>query len=238
VLAQETFPLDKLIESITGGATRLTASLTTSLTDDLAKKIVNEAAPVTRNLVNEERNRLADAALQGLPFFVGGAFTAIGTMFLLPPGLRIGKAVGYAASTALLGFGAYSVLSKVSTKAPAQAAPAGPAQAPAPSPAPAAPSLPSLPSIDTAALKAEMSAKIVKDSEPFIRQLVQDERMRLGNALEAGIPFHIAAALSFVGTLFLVPAGMNFLKAAGYSAAATLAGIGFWRTFGEMRSAK
>lgn len=251
MLAQETEPLDKLVESskkilgrITGG---FTTSLTTTLTDELSKKIVKDAEPIVRNLVTEERNRAADAALRGVPFLAGGAFVAIGTTFLVPKERLIFKVLGYAASSALLGFGAYSVLSKISTKAappapapaaPAPAAPTQPAPQPPAAPAPSLPSLPSLPGIDTAALKAEMSVKIVKDAEPFIRALVQEERSRLGSALESAIPFHIAAALGFVGTLFLVPQDKPVFKAAGYSVATALTGIGFWRTFSQMQSAR
>lgn len=258
MLAQE----DKLVEAgkkilskVTGG---FTTSLTTTLTDELSKKIVKDAEPIVRNLVNEERNRVADAALQGIPYLAGGAFAAIGTAFIIPKSLLVGKLAGYAASSALLGFGAYSFFSKISTKASAPPPPPAPTPSttPAPQPVPESkpidtseipgaeklpempktPSLPQLPEVDTAALKAEMSVKIVKDAEPFIRQLVQEERSRLGNALEAGVPFHIAAALSLVGTLFLVPAERPFLKTAGYSAATVLAGIGLWRTFDRMKT--
>lgn len=256
MLAQEEEPLDKLVEAgkkvltkVTGG---FTTSLTTKLTDELSKKIVKDAEPIVRNLVNEERNRAADAALVGIPFLAGGAFVAIGTTFIVPKERLIGKVLGYAASSALLGFGAYSVFSKISTKATAappppvavpQPQPQQPATTPPPAPQqppsmplPAPPSLPTLPGVDTAALKAEMSVKIVKDSEPFIRALVQDERARLGNALEAGVPFHIAATLGLVGTFFLVPTDRPYLKTAGYSITTVLAGIGLWRTFSQMKS--
>jgi len=186
------------------------SGLVSGMTSNLAKQIVQEAEPVVRRIVHDERNRLVEALSGGLPFGAIAAVGYVGTSYLVPDGAGIAKAVGYSASAAALGVGAWLTFRKLTEK-PAE-----------PEAAAASPSGPP-PEIVQQAAKT-----LVQEAEPRIRQIVDEERARAATALQAGLPFAGAAAAAFLATMLLVGSGEKTLKAVGYSATALLLGAGAW----------
>jgi hypothetical protein len=78
-----------------------------------AQALVAEAEPRVRAIVDEERARLAGAAMKGLPFALGALAVFLTTSFLVRDENRIAKAVGYSGSALLLGAGAWTTLSGI-----------------------------------------------------------------------------------------------------------------------------
>ena len=186
------------------------SGLVSGMTSNLAKQIVQEAEPVVRRIVHDERNRLVEALSRGLPFCAIAAVGYVGTSYLVPDGAGIAKAVGYSASAAALGVGAWLTFRKLTEKpAEPEAAAAGPSGPP--------------PEIVQQAAKT-----LVQEAEPRIRQIVDEERARAATALQAGLPFAGAAAAAFLATMLLIGSGEKTLKAVGYSATALLLGAGAW----------
>ena len=58
------------------------------LTDALAKSIVEQAEPATRRVIRDERNRLAEALIGGIPFAAVAAIGATATLYLVKPEAR------------------------------------------------------------------------------------------------------------------------------------------------------
>lgn len=77
-----------------------------------SQAIVSAAEPKIRALVDDERQRIAEAGITALPFAVGAMGAFLCTLFLVDPDNTKVKAVGYAGSTLLLGAGAYFGLQK------------------------------------------------------------------------------------------------------------------------------
>jgi hypothetical protein len=73
---------------------------------------VDAAEPKIRALVDDERRKLADAALMALPFAVASLGAFLSTLFLVDADNKPVKAVGYAGSALLLGAGAWFGLQK------------------------------------------------------------------------------------------------------------------------------
>lgn len=188
-----------------------------SLTGGLAERIVREVEPAFRRVVREERNRFAEALLEGLPFasLAGVAFT--GTAYLVPDKMNLAKTLGYTSSAALLGWGAWTAISKLRETAAPEAAPTPPG--------PLAP-------------YAEQAARaIVNEAEPRIRKIVDEERARLAEAAQVGLPLTVAGAAAFLATLFLVDDKNKALKAVGYTGSTLLAGAGTWLALEKERGA-
>jgi hypothetical protein len=77
-----------------------------------SQAIVDAAEPKIRALVDDERRKLADAALMALPFAVASLGAFLSTLFLVDADNKPVKAVGYAGSALLLGAGAWFGLQK------------------------------------------------------------------------------------------------------------------------------
>lgn len=77
-----------------------------------SQAIVAEAEPKIRAIMDDERERIAQAGIVALPFAVGAAATFLATMFLVDPDNKLVKAAGYAGTTILLGAGAWFALEK------------------------------------------------------------------------------------------------------------------------------
>lgn len=77
-----------------------------------AQAIVTAAEPKIRSIVEDERNRLAQAALEALPLAGVGVATAIGTWILVSDDKKWAKAAGYSAATLITTLGLYFGLSK------------------------------------------------------------------------------------------------------------------------------
>jgi len=183
--------------------------LTSGITSNLARQIVGEAEPAVRGIIRDERNRLAEAVIGGIPFAALAAVGYTATSYLVPEGSKTGKAAGYMASAAALALGGWWTISRLTEKA----------EEPVPPRTPAAP---------PPEIVQQAAAAIVKEAEPRVRQIVADERQRFAAAAQAGLPMAAGSVASFLATMFLVKPENRALKAVGYSAAALLLGAGAW----------
>jgi hypothetical protein len=185
---------------VLGGPRRLgqIGLLTGGLTQDIAQKIVSEAEPATRRIVRDERNRLAEGLMGGLPFAALGGVAFVGTRYLVPEDSGGWKFTGYAASFVSLGVGAWYAFSRITEAAPPQPAGAVPP------------------------LVAEAAQAIVTSADPKIRAIVQEERSRAAAAAEAGLPLAGAGALTLLLSATLVPEDSEMLKVAGYAGSIAL----------------
>lgn len=182
--------------------------ITDLLTGGLAENVVSAAEPAFRRVVREERARVADAVIAGIPFATLSALAFIATRYLVPED-SVAKAVGYTTSTAFLAAAAWWVYDGLSEKAPA---------------APETPSRPSV--LDPVA--ARTAKAMVDQAEPRLRAILDEERTRIATAVQWGVPFWVGGLGTLLATIFLVPEEKKTWKALGYSGAALLAGIGSW----------
>lgn len=188
------------------------------LTDSLAKSIVAQAEPATRRVIRDERNRLAEALIGGLPFAAVSAIAFVGTRYLVPDESKKAKFAGYAGAAAALGGGAWWSFSKLTEST-------GPAAESSAAPSPVA---------DVASQAAKA---IVDQAEPKIRAIVEEERGRISEAAMAGLPLWLASAITFAATAFLVSDGKPVTKTIGYSASAAIATIGAYIALSKETSA-
>lgn len=194
------------------------SQLTSGLTGNLAKQIVGEAEPVIRRLVRDERNRLAESIIGGIPFLAIGAMGYAATRYLVPDGANSAKAAGYIGSAAAAAAGAWWTIYHL-TEIPEQAVPAG------------------QPSGSPPQIVQQAAAELIQAAEPRVRQLVAEERDRLAEATQAGIPLMAGAGAAFLATMFLVGDSQRTLKALGYSASVLLLAAGTWVTAEKTKEA-
>jgi hypothetical protein len=187
-----------------------------NLVDSLARKVVSEAEPVTRQIVKEERSIFAEGLLQGIPFAAGAAIAYVGTFYLIPERLGTGKAIGYGASALLMALGAWQGLKHLTVKTP-----------------PRPPVEPSAldPVVDRAA------QAIVREAEPRIRTMLSEEKTLAASALQTAVPFTIGSGAAFLATLLLVPEDKKWVKILGYSGSAVLLGTGAWVALEKVKGA-
>ena len=178
------------------------------VTGAVAKAIVAEAEPATRRLIRDERTRLAEALIGGIPFAALSAVSFAATSYLVPEKKRGAKFIGYAASAGLLGGGAWWTFSRLSEEAVPAAQPGKPG-----------------PFAGTA---EDAARAIVQEAEPRIKEIVDEERSRIAEALITAVPFWAAATLAAVATMFLVPDGAGMMKTVGYGGAALIYAMGAW----------
>lgn len=175
-----------------------------SLFKDMAKKIVDEAGPQMGQVISEERARIAEALLGGVPFVAGGAALAVLVAKLIPPVLPL-KIGGYLASIGLGGFGIWKSLSSLA-RAPV---------APAPTPVPT----------EIKKYTDEAMAIFMERVQPLVLSILDTERSRLGQVALAGLPWMAGGGALAAVTALLLP-GIAALKAAGYVLSIGLGAIG------------
>lgn len=95
-----------------GAATAPSSGTANAIADNAAKTIVAEAEPKIRQIVDEERSRIAAAGQAGLPFAVGSVATFLATWLLVDDKNNKMKALGYTGSALLMGVGAWVLLEK------------------------------------------------------------------------------------------------------------------------------
>lgn len=188
---------------------RLGQTFTSGITSELARKIVEEAEPATRRIISDERSRLADALIGGIPLAALSAAGFAATTYLIPETMKTGKFIGYIASAAALAGSAFWVVNELREEAPA--APAAPAE-----PGP------------FQGVVTDAAQKIVQEAEPRIRQIVQDEKTRAVEAAKAGLPLAIGSLVALLATIFLVDPEKKALKTLGLTGSAALLGAGAW----------
>ncbi len=177
--------------------------LTGGLSQDIARRIVDEAEPATRRIVRDERNRLAEGLMGGLPLAALSGVAYVGTYYLVPEKRQTLKFAGYAASFVSLGAGAWYAFSKITEVA---------------TPSPTGGSVPPL--------VAEAARSIVDNADPKIRAIVQEERSRAAAAAEVGLPFAAGGALGFLLSATMVPAESPLLKVLAYAGSIGLMALG------------
>jgi hypothetical protein len=176
--------------------------LTGGLTQDIAAKIVASAEPATRAIVRDERNRLAEGLIGGIPFAALSGVAFVGTNYLVPDSKPTWKFIGYAASFLGLGAGAWFTFSRITeTSAPVSAGPAP-------------------------AVVVQAAQAIVDSADPKIRQIVQEERSRISAAAEAGLPYAAGGALALLASATLIPPDESLWKLAGYIGSIGLLSLG------------
>jgi hypothetical protein len=191
-------------------------SLTSKLTDPAIKNIVNQSIPTIRAIISEERNRLADALMAGIPFLAGAAVMASATYYLAPKDGKYQKAAGYGGASIILGSGAVITLMNLkSQEAAAKAAAQG--------------STALDPYIQSA------SQSLVVQAEPRVREIIQEERVRLAGALQEGLPWAAVASIVALASVFLVPDSMPVLKFLGWSGATALCATGTVKSLNGMK---
>lgn len=183
--------------------------LASGLTSSLARSIVAEAEPATRRVIKEERTKFAEALIGGLPWASVSAITALATYYLVKPEPKIVKFLGYGTSAALLGVGSLLAISDL--REPSSGA---------------APKPPGIPGVQSVAEKA--AAAVVAEAEPKIRVIVAEERTRLAEAVQAGLPLAALGALTMIGTLLVVKPEKRLYKVLGYTASTLLVTAGAW----------
>jgi hypothetical protein len=178
-----------------------------------ASAVVSQAEPRVRAIVAEERSRLANGVIQGLPY-MGGALTALlTTQYLLPQDKKFVKGLGYVTSAGLFTIGAWKAFHEIAGKERS---------------APAQPSEGGILSIfgDTA---RQMAQVVVTEAEPKVRAIIDDEKAKLSEAGLATLPFLGISAASFLATAFLIPEDKNTWKFGGYLASAGALLAGLWK---------
>jgi hypothetical protein len=177
--------------------------LTGGLTQDIAAKIVSSAEPATRAIVRDERNRLSEGLIGGIPFAALSGVAFVGTEYLVPSDKPTWKFIGYTAAFLGLGAGALFTFSKITETA-----------APPPSTAPAP------------ALVVQAAQAIVDAADPKIRLIVQEERSRISAAAEAGLPYAAGGALALLASATLIPSDASLWKLLGYVGSIGLLSLG------------
>lgn len=177
------------------------------LTSGIAKQIVAQAEPVVREVVRDERNRFAQALIGGIPFAMLAAIGYVATRYIVPEKSSGVKAAGYIGSAAAAGIGAWYTVDHL-TEDVAPTAPVGST------------------SFDPVAQSAAQA--IVKEAEPKIRALVDDEKAKLAAAGKVFLPFGVGSLATVLATFFLVSDEKPGMKALGYTGSAALAGLGAW----------
>lgn len=179
-----------------------------NLSFGVAESVVQAAEGPTRKIIREERTKLADALIGAIPWASAGALSAIGTRYLVPDRSTLGKFVGYGAAAALVGAGsllAVKDLREASPEAATQVQPGGTVKS----------------------VSDQAAASLVAAAEPKIRQIVDEERRRLSESMQSGLPLVAAGALAAIATAVL-SRGSVAVNVAGYSAAAMMAAAGAW----------
>jgi hypothetical protein len=185
------------------------------LTDTLARSIIEQAEPATRRVIRDERNRLAEALIGGIPFAAIAAIGGTATLYLVPAGSKSAKFIGYSMSALTLGIGAWWSFSRLTDT----------------------PDEPEEAASGTVADAAQTAAKaIVAHAEPKIRLIVEEERSRIAEAIQAGVPFWGASAIGVAATAFLVHDTAPVMKVAGYGASALIAALGAWLALEKERA--
>jgi hypothetical protein len=182
------------------------------LTSGLARSIVAEVEPATRRVIKEERTKYSEALIGGIPWAAAGAISAIATYYLVPPEKRTLKFAGYAGGAALIGAGSLFTISALAEPPAGVAAPSSKVPG-------------SIQSVAEQAAKA-----VIAEAEPKVRAIVEEERFRIAEALQAGLPLQAASVLTLIATLLMVKGENPIMKAVGYSASVALFTGGIWMT--------
>lgn len=181
-----------------------------SVVESAASAAVSAAEPRFRKIVQEERARIAKGAMEAIPYTGFATAAYLATSYFVPESMNLVKGLGYAGAAGLAGWGAWQALKKIrGPEVPPVEAPGG---------------LEFLQPVTR-----QLAEAIVAEAEPRLRQLVGEERERLGSAAETMFPWAALGAAAFFGTMFLVPKTMPVAKAVGYTGATSLGLLSLWK---------
>lgn len=170
--------------------------------DQAALALVRAAEPRLRSVIAEERALGAEAAMKAIPWAAAAAAALVATSQFVPEGSTALKALGYGGAAAALAVGAGAALSEAAGRPPE--APAG-----------AVPGL-------VEGIASSAARSLVREAEPAVRAIVDDERRRLSEAATGAAPYAGLAAAAFLATAYFVPDRRPAAKALGYGASAGL----------------
>lgn len=177
--------------------------MSSSVVNQAAREVVAAADPRVRQIIAEERERVARALAESFSFGGIGVLAALGTRYYVPSGT--GQALGYGAAVILGGVAAWRLWSGL--RAP-----------PAPPEDPDGSTLIRF----VEPVVNQFATAVVREAEPRIRAIVEDEKAKFEEAAKVAVPAVAGAAASYLGTSYLVPDRMKLGKVAGYGLAATL----------------
>lgn len=184
--------------------------VSSSVVQSAASAAVSAAEPRFRKIIQEERGRVAKAAMETIPYTGVAMATYLATSYFVPEGMNLAKGLGYAGAAGLAAWGAWQGLQKLrGPEVPPTEAPAG--------------------FEFLQPVTRQLAQAIVAEAEPRLRQLVTEERERLGGATETMLPWAALGAAAFFGTMFLVPKTMPVAKAVGYTGATSLGLLSLWK---------
>lgn len=193
-----------------------------SVLEDVARNLVVVAEPRVRAIVAEERTRLAEAVKAGLPFVGFSIVSFLTTQYFIPSDADKAKIVGYVASGVALAAGVWWTASTL--------ADAAALQQPIQSQGGASNLITQL----TAGIATQMAQAVVKEAEPKVRQIVDEEKSKIAVAGIAAAPWGVGSAIAAAGTAFLVPEDSALAKVGGYSLSALLGGFALWKAMDKM----
>lgn len=163
------------------------------LTQDIAGAIVSAAEAPTRAIIRDERNRLAESLVGGLPFVALSGIAGVATWYLVPSESKGSKFAGYTISLSSLGIGGWLTYDRLTEAMPATSAPKAP-------PPP---------------VVQQTAQAVVDAAAPKIKALVDEERARISEAAQSGLPFAAGGALALIGSLALIPDDSPMFKVMG-----------------------
>lgn len=186
------------------------------LTSGVAESIVKEAEGPTRRIIQEERTKVADAMIGGLAWLSAAALTGIGTYYLVDPKSKGMKFAGYGSAAALSGAGAIMTAANLRD--------------------PATDVKPGQTSGSIKSVSDQAAASMVAAAEPKIRAIINEERVRVSESVQAGLPLAAGGALAGIVTAMMLGERDTWTKVAGYSAAVLLAAGGAWIALDRVKS--
>lgn len=189
-----------------------------------AQAVVEAAEPRLRQIIAEERSRLADVAVASLPYVGLSALTYLVSAYVIEKGSTL-KTVGYGVSIGFLALGLWQGIEAIGEQ-PASAAPIQEEDTGIIGDVVGA-------LVDPASRK--LAAAVVLESEPVIREILVEERLRFAEAIETAVPFLGVSVAAGLGTAYLVPEDMSMAKFAGYMVSAGGALYGLYRGAGVVR---
>lgn len=79
---------------------------------------------------------------------------------------------------------------------------------------------------------------IVREAEPPVRRIIQEERHRFSTAFINGLPFFGLGSLAYIATRYFVPDDKKTAKGVGYAAAAAAGTVGGWYVVSKLKEGK
>jgi hypothetical protein len=105
----------RMTETTTAPPPSAAPTAVTEVAIQAAQAIVTGAEPKIRAIVQEERARISEAAIIGIPFWAGSAVAFAATAFMVEDTDNFTKTLGYSASALLFALGGYVALNKERT---------------------------------------------------------------------------------------------------------------------------